>query len=434
MSPKRRPAHFGQVVSRIAHASLLERPNQMPSEEWWRRLEPGFAMHDEDFALEWADRWRVEATALSDLVVRSAAASAVGALALPLGYHPKALRQDLADEGLYARAAEARDPDLFFAQPPDDVAVHSRPARLPSFEPAGGEVIDLSFESPFVPVNPRLHGRWLEARPNRTAHARWWRHGDKPRAVVAAIHGFCADAYWLNAWFFQLPLLYDLGYDVLLFTLPFHGARQSALSPFSGHGFFSRGLSGINEAFAQAVYDFRIFFNHLEREHGVPALGVTGISLGGYTSALLAAVEPRLAFAMPNVPVVSIPDLMLEWHPMSLAVRVMLARTRSPISRFRRLLASACPLSYPPRLPRERLMIIGGVADRVVTPKHARLLWDHWGRCTIHWFPGSHLLHIDKSDYLTETARFFKRIGFTPEGLSPPQIDAPSAAPSAARS
>ena len=202
-----------------------------------------------------------------------------------------------------------------------------------------------------------------------------------------------------------------MGYDVVLFVLPFHGPRQALTSPFSGHGFFAGGIGGINEAFAQSVFDLRILVDFL-LNRGVPDVGMTGISLGGFTTALMAAVEPRIACAVPNVPVVSLADLVLEWPPISYAVRGLLAGMGRSLSEARHVLACACPLSYPPRLPRERLMVIGGVGDRLAPPKHARLLWDHWGRCRIHWFPGSHLIHLDKGEYVREMATFFKSIGF----------------------
>ena len=400
------------VVSRIAHDSLLQQPSLMPQREWWDRLEPDFARRRERFGLQLSDRWRVEATALLDVAVRTTAAAAVGGLAMPLGYHPWELRHLDADESLYRRAAEARDPRLLFAAPPREVAVTEHRPGLGHFKPDGGYCRDLTFQSPFVPVNPRLHGLWRRRRRNNRAHARYWRHADGPRPTIMAIHGFGAEAYSLNQWLFEVPTFYKMGYDVLLFTLPFHGPRQARLSPFSGHGFFSRGIAGINEAFCQAVYDFRIFLNHLQRVRGVSEVGVTGISLGGYTSALLAAVEPRLAFAIPNVPVASLPDLVLEWRPISAAVHLVLDQMNANIHRARRLLASVCPLSYAPVLPKERLMVIGGVGDRMAPPKHARLLWDHWGRCRIHWFPGSHLIHLDRGEYVREMAKFFKDIRF----------------------
>ncbi len=200
---------------------------------------------------------------------------------------------------------------------------------------------------------------------------------------------------------------------------PFHGARQTRYSIFSGHGFFAGGINRINEAFAQGVHDFRILLDHFEHALGVTQVGVMGVSLGGFTSALLAAVEPRLRFAIPNVPVASVPDLVHEWEPLGVIIRAALARYGLSIEDARHLLAVSCPLTYRPLLPRERLFVIGGVGDRLAPPKHSRLLWDHWGRCRIHWFPGSHLLHLDRGEYLRQIARFLRDVGFF-DGLAPP--------------
>jgi len=54
-------------------------------------------------------------------------------------------------------------------------------------------------------------------------------------------------------------------------------------------------------------------------------------------------------------------------------------------------------------------MIIGGVGDRMAPPKHSRLLWD---RCRIHWFPGNHLLHLDRGEYLEQMLRFMRELEF----------------------
>ena len=91
--------------------------------------------------------------------------------------------------------------------------------------------------------------------------------------------------------------LYEkLGLDVACFTLPFHGPRRGVGSAYTGQQFVSEGMSWTAEAFRQTVLDFRALLNYLEHDRGSPAVGVSGISLGGYTTALLASVEPRLAF------------------------------------------------------------------------------------------------------------------------------------------
>ena len=154
-----------------------------------------------------------------------------------------------------------------------------------------------------------------------------------------------------------------------------------------------------------------IFMDYLESE-GVSKVGVTGISLGGYTSALLASVEDRLEFAIPNVPVVSLADLVLEWFPLNLSIKAMLKVTGTSVRDIRHELAVHSALTYQPLLPKERLMVIAGAGDRLAPPKHARLLWDHWDRPRIHWFPGNHLVHLDKGKYLKEMAGFMRKIEF----------------------
>lgn len=401
------------IVSRISHVGPTRPPELRGERPWWDELPPDFARTEATFELGFVDRMRIGAVSGTDVVLRTLGASAVGMLALPIGYHPLALLRSLDDLALYGPMAESGDPTKFFARPPRRVPMEKRRARMPLFRPSDGVCEDLRFESPFVPLNARIRDRYLAQRPNRFAHARHWRHGGAPRPTVIAIHGFSADLYHLNEWFFAIPWLYREGYDVLLATLPFHGSRQSGFSPFSGHGFFAHGPSQINESFAQGIYDIRIFIDHLMDELGVPKVGATGVSLGGFTTALLACVEPRLEMAIPNVPVTSIADLVMEWHPIAEYVRAALRIAGRDVRDARKLLAVSCPLTYRPLIARERLFIIGGVGDRLAPPKHSRLLWDHWDRCRMHWFPGSHLLHLDRGEYFRHMRTFMSEIGFS---------------------
>ncbi len=403
------------VTSRIRHESADGAPRKLPH-PWWEHLPADFAFQPEPFALDRVDRRSVAATAGFDVALRTAGAMLVSGLALPMGYHPSKLMRSLGDADFYGRFARTRDPHAFFAAPPPNVRVRSgRADGFPRFSPKDGVCETLRFDSPFMPVNPRLHESYLAHSRNRVAHARYWRHNDGPRPTIIAIHGFSADLYLVNEWFFALPWFYRMGCDVMLFTLPFHGARQANRSPFSGQGYFAGGPSRINEAVAQSVMDFRILVDWLEQKRGVEKIGVTGVSLGGFTSAVLATVEDRLAFAIPNVPLASVADLVLEWQPIGAIMRAGLKLLRRKVIDARYLLAASAPLSYEPVIPRERLMIVGGVGDRLAPPKHSRLLWEHWNRCAIHWFPGSHLLHLDRGAYLTEIARFLNSIDFLPE-------------------
>ncbi|MCC6624250.1 MAG: alpha/beta hydrolase family protein [Deltaproteobacteria bacterium] len=406
------------VVSHIAHAddaAVRAERAERRGEAWWDALDADFYKSAERFDnLGLMDRMLVSATAGIDVLIRTGAALGLSLLAAPPGFNPLELKRSLADRPFYESYLTTGDPQRYFLEPQGTVPVRvRRVTEAGVFQPRDGSCENLRFESPFVPRNPRLRKGYLSHERNRMAHVRYWRHANGPRPTVIAIHGFGAEGYALNQWMFALPWMYEtLGLDVALFNLPFHGKRQTQFSPFSGHGFFAGGIARINEAFAQAVYDFRLLLNYLEEHRGVTEVGVTGISLGGFTSALLAATEPRLRFSIPNVPVASLADIVLEWEPLGTIIRAALKTLKIDVREARRLLAVSCPLTWKPILPKKRLMVIGGVGDRLAPPTHSRILWEHWDRPRLHWFPGSHVLHVDRFGYLHEIAKFFEEIGF----------------------
>lgn len=403
---------IAKTVSRVANETYSHTRRIMPPQPWWENLESSFHKFPDDFELDLRTEMTVEATALGDLMLRTTGASLLNTLALPSSFKPAQLKRDAGNRAFYQRKANKADPEAFFKRPNSSrVQMKSSDAGLLRFRPDDGSCRLLSFESPFKTVNPKLRDEYPKQKRNMRAVAQHWRHDDGPRPTIAVIHGFMADPYWMNRMFFALPWFYKQGYDILLYTLPHHGKRAARSSPFSGHGFFANGTAHISESFAHAVHDFRIFLDYLESE-GVSKVGVTGISLGGYTTALLASVEDRLEFAIPNVPVVSLADLVLEWFPLNLSIKAMLKATGTSVRDIRHELAVHSALTYQPRLPKERLMVIAGAGDRLAPPKHARLLWDHWDRPRIHWFPGNHLVHLDKGKYLKEMASFMQEIEF----------------------
>ena len=382
---------------------------------WWEHLQSNFHAQPEGFELEFVDQVRVRSTAAFDIGLRTAAATLVGTTALPLAFRPRAYLDSVSDAPLYQRMVDEGRGREFFPAAPQGVRFQEKRVWGPSFRPKDGRVVDLEYDSPYQPFNKRIARSYLKHRANLKGRVRYWRHDGPARPTLVLIHGFVIDAYLLNQWLFQIRWFYErLGLDVAVFTLPFHGTRQGRASLFSGHLFFSGGFSWINETFRQAVMDFRSLMRYLQEERKSPAVGLSGISLGGYSTSLLASLEPDLAFAIPNVPVVSIADLALEWKPVGTLCKMGLAATGKSIADIRHMMAIHCALSYEPLLPSNRLMIVGGVGDRLAPPKHARLLWDHWGRPNIHWFPGNHIIHLDQNQYLRHIARFLDRIDFLP--------------------
>jgi pimeloyl-ACP methyl ester carboxylesterase len=323
----------------------------------------------------------------------------------------RAITYERAQLEFYAALAEQGDASSVFVAPPAGVEVRARRIRPPLFAQGVGQVDLLSFESPFVARNPDVRDAYAAHRRNRIARAQHWRHLDRPRPTILVLHGFMGSPAVVNSAFFSLPWFYGHGYDVCLVTLPFHGRRAARLSPYSGFGFFAHGIAHLNEAVLQAVSDVRTLVGHF-LDSGVERVGVTGLSLGGYTTAALAAAEPRLHFAIPNAPVTEMSSLMRSWFPAGTLVGKALATQDLTFEDLRRTLAVHSALSYPAALEKDRLFIIGGLGDRLAPPDQSERLWEHWGRCRLHWYPGNHVVHVNRGDYLREMGRFLQRTRF----------------------
>jgi pimeloyl-ACP methyl ester carboxylesterase len=341
-------------------------------------------------------RARYTGAVLGDYALRTGLASAVTGLMLPSSIFVKG-RAETKRLQFYAELADQHDAGAVFVAPPSDVMVRTEPGR--GLNDVGGRVELVRFASPFIPLNPDVRSSYLGHERNATARAQHWRHDDGPRPTLCVIHGFGASPAWFNTLFFCLNEFFADGWDVVLFTIPFHGGRRGPHAPFNGAELFTHGFSWLAEAMLQAICDLRVLVDYLLGT-GAPRIGVTGLSLGGYCTAMLASVEDRLDFAIPNAAVASMPALLASWFPANAGLGALRRLKTIPAELITRGLMVHSPLNYPPVLPRDRLMVVAGLGDRLTPPEHSVELWEHWDRPALRWFPGSHVLHFERSGYL----------------------------------
>ncbi|MGQ7819266.1 alpha/beta hydrolase family protein [Metapseudomonas furukawaii] len=375
---------------------------------WWERLPEDFWLQADGTWLDAVHPLKIHGTGALERVMRTSLATTVATAMLASLKGKGRIQEEFDALRFYEPLARVGDASKVFLPPSADLAVEARP--LP-----GDDIrrFQLSFASPFEPLNPYARPQFEAMQRNRVAHAQHWCHGDRPRPTLVVIHGFAADPHWLNAHALGLKGFYRRGYDILLFTYPHHGRRAESGSWFSGQGLFGRGLVSFNEAPMHAIHDLRVFIDYLQRR-GVERIGATGISLGGYTAALLAAVDPRLAYCIPVVPAVSPIDVFLEWQPTGLLLSLLMRQQGVGVAEMRGLLAVHNPLTYASPLDGRRMLIIGGAGDRVTMPRHLRLLQRHWPGSALHWFPGNHILHLGRREYLERMGELMERCSPTP--------------------
>ncbi len=283
------------------------------------------------------------------------------------------------------------DPLPYHRKPPRLRDVSSKPSsvwRRPGFAPTRFE--HLQWESGFAPHADEPGGdRWQAHPTNGTAHAYVMQH-DTPRPWLVCVHGFAMGTPLVNFTGFPVRTLHEtLGLNLIFPVLPLHGPR--GVQRLSGGEVLSPDYLRMVLLFAQAVWDVRRAISWVRAQGGEP-VGLYGISLGGYVSALVSALEDELRCVIAGIPAVDFACLARDNEPWIMrrydrdfALDWQLVRAITHV---------VSPLAFTPKIPRENRFIYAGVADRIARPDQARALWRHWDRPEMHWFQGGHILGL----------------------------------------
>lgn len=267
------------------------------------------------------------------------------------------------------------------------------------------DVRDLSWPTEHQVVMPDVAARY-HRRGNDVAGARAFLH-DEPRPVAICIHGYMGGAFAVEERVWPVAWLGKLGLDVVLFVLPFHGVRaepgRRGPPPFPGAD-----PRITIEGFRHAMADLRDLAAWLHHR-GHPAVGVMGMSLGGYSTALAATLEPSLSFAIPIIPLASIADFARDQGRLGDGG----ARTAEQHAALERVFAPISPVHRAPAIDSGRVLVVAARADRITPVSHARRLAGHFGAELDVWH-GGHLLQFGRSDGFRRIGRKLGELGVTP--------------------
>jgi hypothetical protein len=279
-------------------------------------------------------------------------------------------------------------------------AVTFRPGRHEASVPARFrlEPANFSYELEPVMATPRYTVSKLRfASPVETAdaennvvHAEYFApvgFGPK-RPGVIVLHILGAD-FPLSR--YMAARLADRGVAALFVKLPYYGERRPAGEARRAKRFLSADIERSVNAMRQAVCDVRRAAVWLAARPDVDPqrIGVSGISLGGIVSALVAAVDPAIregAFLLAGGDLATI----LWEMPEGVAYRKLWIEAGRTKQDLKTLTDPFDPLTYAAGLKGKRLMFIAGKVDEVVPPASTLLLWEAAGRPAIHWCDCGH--------------------------------------------
>ncbi len=270
-------------------------------------------------------------------------------------------------------AAEADVPELFRLQEAT-FGFELESAR----DTPGYSVARLRFPSPIITPEPA----------NNTVHAEYFQpKGDGRRPAVVVLHILGAD-FALSRYY--AARLADKGVAAIFLKLPYYGERR----PINGeHRFLSTDIGRSTLSMRQGVCDVRRAAAWLAARPEVDPskLGVTGISLGGITSALASAVDPTLNRGVFLLAGGGLDEILWQMdEPEARRYRqgwLASGRTKADLTALTRPLD---PLTYADRLKAKKILMMAGNVDEVVPPSTTRALWEAAGKPPIRWFDCGH--------------------------------------------
>ncbi|HEX6764475.1 MAG TPA: alpha/beta hydrolase family protein [Polyangiaceae bacterium] len=287
----------------------------------------------------------------------------------------------------------------FFSEPPAIEPV----SRERGFAARELRRTDLTWPARYEPFLPEIRDRYLATAENQLAFARLFRR-DRPRPVAILVHGYLMGRLPLDERIWPIARFDRLGLDTVLVVLPFHGRRgdpaRTGRPEFPG-----RDPRFTNEGFRQVTGELGSLASFL-RSEGHPGVGIVGMSLGGYAAALAATVLPKLDFLVPIIPLASLADFAFEQGSLSEAPELR-AREHALLERVYSL---ASPLARSPLIAPERVLVLGGKADRITPLSHARRLAHHFRAPLAAWH-GGHLLQLGRSQAFDRIAELVRSAG-----------------------
>lgn len=310
----------------------------------------------------------------------------VGALASSMGVYNRPIQSRVGrelDETLdWLRANGWLEAPAGFHQDPPPLG----PVAVGAERTAGMDYEVMRFDSEFEPrAGAPGRDRWLGYENNRTAEVRVVRTPGS-RDWLVCIHGLAMGRAWLDLRAMGANWLRRRGLNLAFPVLPLHGHRATGV--MSGAGFITGDVTNTLHALTQTAWDVRRLIGWL-REEGAERIGVTGLSLGGYSTALVASLEDGLECAIAGIPPAEFGELTC-FHASARALALAEAENITP-ERIGAALRPVSPLALRPRVPKERRFMFGALADRFVPPPQAEMLWRHWEQPEMFWYPGGHL-------------------------------------------
>ncbi len=297
------------------------------------------------------------------------------------GYMRNILADALKAIEVYDRAGWLDDPRLAHADPgpPEGWTLDKKRAGKSNF-------LQLKFPTAYEPyAKDPSSPRWNEFVENRTVHS-WVLQHDEPRPWVVNVHGAGMGKPRMDLRLFRAHHLHhELGLNVIQPVLPLHGPRAPKGDPGN---YPSESVMHNLHGALQGVNDVRRAIAWVREQQPGQSIGIQGISMGGFTTALVASLETDLTCAILGVAPVDLVMLLEAHHGTGSGYDLRVQNFEAGA----RLSSMISPLKLTPMVPWEARFMYAGIVDRLVDySDHVAPMIAHWDYPEVLVYDGGHV-------------------------------------------
>lgn len=265
------------------------------------------------------------------------------------------------------------------ARPEDFYAIPAEPPLLNFWKENHASVTmrdRFTFRSPYSSPYPK----------NNTVHGLANLHpGGKTNGALIIVHGHTMTTLALLEWYARPAI--RMGMDVYFIALPYHMQRAPS-GTWSGQYSLNSNINGSAMAFRQGVQDLRSLITWIEAERQAPVV-LAGISLGAFTCCMTAVVDDRPRAIVSIVGGGSLAQILWDGYQLGRS-RQQLEAGGVSFADLEQYWALLGPGNWQPKVARERILLLAGKYDPIITPGNVDRLWESWNRPDIHWYPCGH--------------------------------------------
>ena len=264
-------------------------------------------------------------------------------------------------------------PEDFYAIPDAPVQVTQTLYHLGSLGTLSRFTFPSSYTSSY-PINNTVHGV-ADLRPDGNA-----------QAALIFVHGHKMGSF-LPLELFARRVIRNQ-FDVYYLALPYH-MRRAPKGTWSGKYSLNADIEGTAMAFMQGVRDVRSLISWIEQERGLPVV-LAGVSLGAFTCCMVTAVDSRPKALISLLGGGSLAQIPWDGYQLG-QIRRQLQAGGVRFEELDRYWSLLSPQNWPSKLDREKILLIAGKYDPIVTPENVCKLWHAWQEPELRWFPCGHV-------------------------------------------